>query len=436
MSFIRKIPLLKKVERKINFYNTQINSLEKQIINLQFEANRQKHIFKYKNGQKINIVFVCHRPQVWNTLNSLFECCIKDSDFNVTIVAIPLKKQLHKINFSHEIYESEGAEEFWKDYPCEVINGYDYDSGKWIDLRTLDPDYVIFQQPYNIAKCNLYKSWKVAEYASICYTSYYYATSKIDVLDCMPEDFIKNVSMCFLQNNSEYKWFNEKFELTEYPSVKRFITGCPRFDNLEKYKNIESPLWKLPKGSAMRIIWTPRWTTNENTCHFFVYKDKFVHYCKKNADVDFVFRPHPQAKLNYSAEEHFSEAEFEKYELQYKNSNNMNIDYNADFLPLFYSADVLISDYSSVIPEFFLTGKPIIYCHNEKAICDIDSEWKKGMYYARNWNEVEKLIQQLKVGNDPLKEIRKELITSEFYITPNGAGMEMKNLIKKNFRGE
>src|SRR5574344_1704294 len=75
-----------------------------------------KVISKYKNHKKlsynkttkINILFVCHRPAIWNYLKSLFLACNNDKTFNVTIVAIPNKKQLPDLGLSHEIYESEG----------------------------------------------------------------------------------------------------------------------------------------------------------------------------------------------------------------------------------------------------------------------------------------------------------------------------------------
>ena len=213
-------------------------------------------------------------------------------------------------------------------------------------------------------------------------------------------------------------------------------TARKMFDNLEKYKKSSSTLWKLNREYSFRVIWTPRWTTNENTCHFFDYKDKIVSYCNTHKDVDFVFRPHPQAKLNFAVENNFSIEDFNQYEDIYKTSSNMSIDTTPDFLPLFYSADALISDFSSVIPEFFLTGKPIIYCKNDEAICDAEGNWTKGLYYARNWQEVESLLNQLKNGEDPLMQLRKELISSEFSISPNGVGMEMKELIKKDYRGE
>ena len=443
MTFLSKIPLFRKLIQKFDYLSYRIDSLsqyneklEKKIIYLENELIHQKHISKYKNGEKINIIFICQRPQVWSSLKSLYEACIMDSDFNVTIVTIPVKKQLPNLNFNHEIYESEGAETFWSNSDCTVINGYDSISKKWLDLRTLNPDYVFFQQPYDIVRSELYKSYNIAEFATIGYTSYYYAISSDDVKECMPFDFMQNVTLCFLQNNSEAKWFNNKFDIAKYPTVKRFITGSPRFDNLQYYKNSKSSIWKLNTNNSFKIIWTPRWTTNENTCHFFDYKDKFVEYCKTHNDVDFIFRPHPQAKLNYAAEENFSVNQFEQYELLYKNSKNMNIDYTPDYISLFYSADVLISDISGVIPEFFITGKPIIFCKKEKSKYNIESDWSKGLYYAKNWSEVEQLLNQLKEGIDPLQEIRNKLISSEFVLSTELIGQKMKSIIKKDFKGE
>ena len=67
-------------------------------------------LFSFLFKTKINVVFVCHRPNVWGSLKSIYEECIKDDRFNVSIVAIPCKKQLPKLGLSHQVYESEGAE--------------------------------------------------------------------------------------------------------------------------------------------------------------------------------------------------------------------------------------------------------------------------------------------------------------------------------------
>ena len=50
------------------------------------------------------------------------------------------------------------------------------------------------------------------------------------------------------------------------------------------------------------------------------------------------------------------------------------------------------------------------------------------------WDEVEFVLQDLISGKDKLKEKRLQLIDSCYYINENGAGNEIKEIIKKDAR--
>ena len=58
---------------------------------------RQKKIL----GEKINILFICHRPTVWNSLKTVYQAFKEDDSFNVSVLAIPNKKQLPDLGLSH-----------------------------------------------------------------------------------------------------------------------------------------------------------------------------------------------------------------------------------------------------------------------------------------------------------------------------------------------
>ena len=268
-----------------------------------FIWNIKKHIKRVLH-EKINIVFVCHRPQVWDSLKTVFEACNNDDKFNVTIVAIPNKKQLPGLDLSHEIYETEGAEEFFKNYPCKVINGYNYETEEWFDLKSLKPDYLFFQTPYNGTRPANYNSSKVCKYTKIGYVHYGMLIFKGEVQESVyPRDFFKNLSLVFSENE-EQKNIIETIKKQIKSKLQCFLTGCTRFDNIKRYKNIDCEVWNFPKSEdRKRILWTPRWTTSQNNCHFFDYKDILLDYVEKNKDIDFVFRPHPQAFLEWNAQE-------------------------------------------------------------------------------------------------------------------------------------
>lgn len=401
------------------------------------QINKKRNYQQSVQKKQINIVFVCHRPACWNYQKSIFEECIKDPDFNITIVAIPNKKQLPTLGLGHEIYETEGAEEFFKDFPCKVINGYNYKTKEWLDLKDLNPNYVFFQTPYNVCRPTIYHSKRVNEFSRICYIHYGLSMLKDQsVPKEFAKDFFQYTSLIFAETKFHKQSYREEIvkHNKKYNFNNIFLTGCPAFDNLSNYKQSESDLWK--HKNSFRIIWTPRWTTTENNCNFQEYKDLLFAYAE-NTQSDFIFRPHPQAFLNYVAEGIMTEEDLINMQQKYKESAYCSLDRNKGYLKTLYSSDVLISDASGITFEYLLTQKPLIYTRKS-------DEWandfsKRTMidaaYVVHNWQELEQTLNMLKSGNDPLEEKRQEIIKSEFYIPEQGAGYTIKELIKKDFKG-
>lgn len=434
--FVRKFPLINKIFRKIsNFeYKIQILENENNILSQEITGIRIKN--KTITGQKINVVFVCHRPNVWSSLKSVYETLKTNQFFNVTIVAIPVKKDLPKLGLNHEFYTTEGAEEFFKDYNC--INGYDYEKKEWLDLRKLKPDYLFFQQPYNVALNPLYNSALVSKYCKICYVAYASNFIGNGVLEeTMPKDFMKNVSLFFTQNEIDNRLVNSVLKTYENTFTRTFITGFPRYDDINKYKTSESSLWKFSREkNKFRIIWTPRWCTNEGNCNFFEYKDTLLEYADKNKDIDFIFRPHPQAFVGLNATRELPEKEADKYKAEYEKRENTTIDYQKEYFQTFFSSDCLVTDISSIIADYFLTGNPIIYCHKKDCFNELSRKLSEGFYWVKNKRELFETLDKIKNGYDPLKEKRQELITTQFQISDKTAGMKIVEIIKKDALGE
>ncbi len=423
---IKRAPGIRNFVKRKELLEKELDESRISLVEISQRAIDYRLELKKIRNEKVNVVFVCHRPAVWESLHSVYDAIKKDDLFNVYIVAIPNKKELPKLNLSHEIYESEGAEDFWKDYGC--INGYDYKTKKWFDLRKLNPDYVFFQQPYNVQRCEEYKSWNVAKYAKICYISYFSAFSFGKIYDeCTPLDFVRCVSFYFSQNTKDQRYLKKRCAMGGN-NTKCVMTGSPRYDNLEKIKKY-SGIWKDTTHKRYRIIWTPRWTTNEGNCHFFEYKDKLIDFCTKN-EVELVFRPHPQAFLEWTATGEFGEKEQIKLRKIFGSNKYLHLDESANYLDLFYSSDCLVTDPSSVVFDYFLTGKPII-------LSDIKGSGnfemiQEGLYKENDWEKVEKRLIRLIKGNDRLKEKRRDIIKEAYFFNENGAGEMIKNVLKQD----
>jgi CDP-glycerol glycerophosphotransferase (TagB/SpsB family) len=418
-----KKPIITAIEKRTDNLLDIIDRQNLEIINI-------KNKLKQFTNEKINVVFICSEPETWGSLKTVFESCNSDDKFNATIIAIPIKKRSLKT----ENYEKNTAFEYFSAlYHENTITGYNEIEKKWLDIQGLNPDYIFYQSPYNTEKPKGYKSSQTSVYSSICYINYGASIVGKHIFEiCHPQDFMKNVRIFFTENTYDDKMVKEHLKRFEYDSNKIYLTGFPRYDNLKFYKYSESPLWKFSREQKkFRTIWTPRWNSKEG--RFLEYKDLFLQFISENNDFDFIFRPHPLTFTNLALTGELSSEKGQEYIKQFKKNTNAVIDSEKEYLKQFYSSDVLVTDISSIIGEYFLTGKPIIYCHKADFFNDFSRKLAEGFYWAYNWNDVTKYLYMLKSGNDPLKEKRGQLIKTEFYLPDEGAGYKIKEIIKKDF---
>jgi hypothetical protein len=380
-------------------------------------------------GEKINILFICHRPQIWNSLKTVYESFLHDEKFNVTILAIPNKKQLPNLVFAHEEYESEGAEEFWSKYGC--VCGYNYDTKEWIDPKSLKPDYVFFQTPYDVTRSTKYKSWIVSKYAKICYVAYGYqiAGGELFYKGVYNETFLRSTKFVFAFDKYHYDDIKTWLKKINNITSEVIMSGNPRNDLMDKGKENVS-------RDKYTVLWTPRWCTDESNCFFFDLKDSLLDYCDINDDFQLVFRPHPQAFLEWESTGEFTRDEAQKYIGEYEKRENAQIDFEKDYLKTFEKVDCFVTDLTSLMAEYLFSGKPVIYCHKVDLFTDAGRKMAQSFYWVRNENELLETLDMLRRGEDPLREKRLSTINEMFFQPDNGAGNCVKESIKKDAYNE
>lgn len=422
--FAKKIPFAKDLRNRYRAFSGYKRRLSSdKLINKRLEKKR-------RTGEKINVVFICHRPAVWESLHSVYDALVQDQHFNVTIVAIPNKKELPGLWLDHETYESEGAEEFWKEYGC--IHGYDYQTKKWLDLRTLKPDYVFFQQPYNIKMCAEYKSWKVSRYAKLLFVTYAINIIGGEPMESTyPPDFMNDVSIFFCPNTSLKADLQEWFSKNNNRGLTKIVvSGFPRYDQFEKPLDKEPDIWKH-KGKKFRVIWTPRWNTREGSCTFFEYKDAILEYARSHDDVEIVFRPHPQAFSEYNFTGEMPEEEQRRFRKDC-DSAGITIDEDGEYLSKIRTTDCFLTDPTSLMGEYIATAKPILYTHKINCFASFGNALAEGYYYCKTWSEIENTLNMLKKGDDPLAEVRARVCKENISVPVGGAGNYIKNEMLKD----
>ncbi|MDD2365364.1 MAG: CDP-glycerol glycerophosphotransferase family protein [Desulfuromonadaceae bacterium] len=382
-------------------------------------------------NRPIHIVFVCHMTALWNMFDSIYEAVSYDSTFIATVVSLPYRHD----SLQNGEYKDDGVFEYLQTKSINVVKGYDKENNKWLNPLDLAPDYVFFQTPYN----NFPDEWSTVNLSllsKICYVPYggcIYAGEVDEIVN--PEDFFSKVSIVFKENEYSKDKFIKRFSQKKWFSgISTYISGCPKLDFLTESESYTGISWRrgLHEG-VKRILWTPRWRTTEGNCHFFDYKQFFIDYCNDHRNIDFIFRPHPLSLQNFLKTGELSPSDLENMESAYRNSSNMSIETNSGYEDSFVTSDFLVSDMSTILFEYFATGKPVIYTHRVDHFNEFGKQMSEGFYWVKNSTELHDVLEMLLSGQDPLKSRREEIRQSLMYIPAGGAGLLIKDAIRNDY---
>lgn len=380
-----------------------MNKLKKIIKNfcdILFEA-RAKYFLKRqrKSIENNRIVFLCQCQHIWDKALPLVDGLQDNPKFNVILYVIKDEEK----NDDETIFFSYKGN----------VNIIRYEE---ISLKKLKPRYVIYTRPYDSALPKDIRIKKVVKYAKTCYLPYGYSLMKIGDVN-LNKWFIRYLYLLFADNIYAYNYFVSKREKNIKTGIQKVVNlGYPYMENLVKnfktlaqqesngFNNIENA------DKFFKVLWTPRWTTDVTIggSNFFKYKDQIINYLQENKDIAFVFRPHPYLFTRSIKDGIITEEEATKYLNNIDESERMYYDVEDTYLGTFENTNVLITDISSIVSEYLLTKKPIIFCHNDvEDLNEIFEDMKNYMYNAYTMEDIIFYINELKKGVDPLKDKRE-----------------------------
>jgi len=248
-----------------------------------------------------------------------------------------------------------------------------------------------------------------------------------------PESFFRGVEYVFVGEMTEKDSLLQKFAqpLRERQVV---LAGSPKVDYLFDAQDPVGTAW--PRGlepTVTRVLWTPRWRTSEGNCHFFEYRHSLLDFTQQHPEIDFVFRPHPLSLQNFRKTGELSQAELDAMLARYGAQPNADIDRSGEYQDTFRACDILVSDMSSMLHEFFMTGKPIVYTHRVDCFNDFGAILAEGFYWVRDRQELERTLAMLLAGEDPMKLKREAILERVLGGKPRSAGVQIMQVLKADF---
>ena len=409
--------------------------LERQQIQLTALAKTQfraRAKFKTLEEQAIHVVFVCHMPALWSMFESIYSYLKSEPRFRVTVVALPYRHS----TLPDGKFKDEGIETYLRSRGVMALTGYDCQSGCWLDPLSLDPDYLFFQTPYQLFD-EQWSAERVSMACRICYIPYATDIFRGGIDETIhPDGFFKYVYFFFKEGV-----LNRELFISRYPQLPKWldrdrirITGQPKLDFISSPRTFSDAIWKGGEATrGRRVLWTPRWNTSDGVCHFFDYNEFLSNYFSARRDASFVFRPHPLCLQNFIKTGEMSEVEVATLVSSYKSSPNMVLDQGGGYHDTFMTSDLLVTDLSSMLLEYFATGKPVVYTHRHNRFNALGERLAEGCYWARNQNELESTLDMLLSGKDPLKDRRKEIIEQAFHFPEGGACAEIGRILIEDY---
>ena len=185
------------------------------------------------------------------------------------------------------------------------------------------------------------------------------------------------------------------------PPEKLYVTGFARMDYLYNY--LKMPKEKLLEEIGIKngrkiILYAPTFDVGlwpwENVYEEF---EKLCKFCKEN-DLILILRLHPLAKVK--------KRKIKKIIKKYDNVYWLDMPKEPDTMKLLAIADILITDWSSIYTDYFLTKRPIIYIEinkdfftRERGRPEIPPEYRAGeiVHDDKEFYEALKLV--LREGN-------------------------------------
>lgn len=354
---------------------------------------------KKKNRKQIQVLFLIQFPEMWNSEKTLYQDLLNDNRFIPTILCVPKYKELN--NSGNQYYNTNDAYDYFESQGVRTINAYE--DGKWFNIQELKPDYIFLQRPYNHQLPILYRFDELYKIGLLCYIPYSGRLTKGIHLNIeFSASFLNYFYMFFADCHDSYSYVLNYVKENHFENYKKvYNIGFPRFDLIRQLSNNNDSC------KQKRFLWLPRWTLDEKTdkSNFLEYIQPMLQYFDIHPEYSLIIRPHPLMFTNFIKEKAVSEEEVSQIYDRVDQMENVRFDSDPDYLHAFEETDILISDGTSLLLEFFVTLKPIIFCGDHRDLTSEGLLINQTFYKAKSFQEITDAIQKI-INDDPMKIVR------------------------------
>jgi hypothetical protein len=232
----------------------------------------------------------------------------------------------------------------------------------------------------------------------------------------IPPERTSPISLVFAENETAKSYLQTKFS----KDAQIVVTGYSKFANYSLpplgLQGESDSAWS--KGKPLKLLYTPRWYKEHGTCSYDDICPALIQMAKEYPAIHLIFRFHPLVRYDISQA---LEA--------VKGLSNVSIHKEPNYFPLLEEIDVLISDPSTLVGEFFYLNKPLILTkHNSCPFTPFGEILKGGCYLGDDSKAVQTVLHNLLEGKDFLASRRKTICKTYYSCYPDPVQSIVKTL--------
>ena len=221
--------------------------------------NMIKTYKKREKNNKIRLIFIVQRTEVFTSVKTICEAAYDNPNFEVIFLPIP-RWSIDTLQLNMESYES--VYRFCRDLNLgTVVDSYDNVTKEFVDISSLNPDYIFLNTAYTETYPDKYSIDKLKLYGKVCYVPYGFVASNEEKYNELYSyeygyELLRDSYFLFADGDVTYNYLKRKLSLSEIVLGKRvFNVGFPRFDLIDTEH----------KTQGNSILWLPRWTTEKES---------------------------------------------------------------------------------------------------------------------------------------------------------------------------
>lgn len=359
-----------------------------------------RRIRAYPAERKIKVLFVVSCASKWKT-QSLYEK-FRDSGRFDPLVVLTVEIFSLAANKSATLAEMKTDKGFYESLGDQCVFGVDSETATAKPLIDFTPDIVFFQSP-GAATMEGHRVKDVMGQALVCYVPYSIETFEMISIHKLP-------------------WFHELLWLQDAPTeadakyIRKQIPWYERcgrieglghtiFDEYAKY-----PESKLPRNERY-VIYAPhfsfpikKWRRYLEISTFLDNGREILAYAQAHPEIKWLFKPHPVLRRELVEQGVWSQTEVDEYYNAWEKLGATC--YEGNYIRLFRDSAALITDCSSFLVEYPLTGNPLIRLNNPNTNVVTRPCYRKlfdSFYNVDNAMDMLKVFDQVLIkGNDSL----------------------------------